>query len=465
MRATWQNLRKAVNEIDTFKQLLHADSDNDARGVNTATEEVKSQWYKEPVPNNGGDRYSSPLKPNGSPPLLESSEQRMKMIESIGEVGANTGVVHTNKVTTGGNADPLQDFASQLISQYEGETQTEGSLFRRLVSSASSTNSRPSLQHSHRDYESYHGCEVSDEAGLHADTVTSVAIASRLYILYKMCCTLESLWKDMEGRAAEATGYSMAIQAMPRSSPWQECKSVHSEYTDKILSWLERSYHTMGLLADVLGMGDAKVLSSSGLLKESMNSSIAGLLHEETKGRGLSEETPGEYMRLVKLIMKIQTDYERRLQKLQSTQDSALLKATKTADLEKEVEALRERIQGLEEELQARNNDVRDLTDSLHNANAVKTQLVQKNEQLIASNQRLLMTKSESIDKDTVNKMIQQYYEHDRLGSQRRDDIIKLLESMLGIVPPTRAQDQLAQTDARTLANQFIDFLEDEPQN
>lgn len=125
---------------------------------------------------------------------------------------------------------------------------------------------------------------------------------------------------------------------------------------------------------------------------------------------------------------------------------------------------MQERIKTLERELEEKSTQIRELTGSLQNANTVNTQLVQKNEQLIASNQRLLMTKSEFIDKDTVSKTIQQYYDQDRTGGQHREDIIKLLESMLGIEPPPQVEQKAAQTDALSLANQFIEFLDDEAQ-
>ncbi|KAK1938737.1 hypothetical protein X943_003950 [Babesia divergens] len=439
MRSTWHNLRRAVNQSDTFKQLLRMDSDEDSGAAAGFQPDMKSQWSEE------SRREVDRMDVTGATQTsLESSEQRMRMIRSIGEV------------TPGDNADVLGDFTTQLISQYEGGLRPSMDSFSKSSSRASSVSNRFYRPGSSNDIDSSQFMEPPAD---NVDTGSSVATSSRLYILFKMCCALETLWADIESRVSEATGCSMYIEPLPRPPAWQECKSVHNDHTETILSWLERSFHTMGLIAHILGIGDARVLTSSAILRECLNTAVSSGHGTFGSEQEAVEETAGEYMRLIKFIAKLQVDYDRRLHKLQVTQDSALLKATKTTDLEKN-----ERIKTLERELEEKSTQIRELTGSLQNANTVNTQLVQKNEQLIASNQRLLMTKSEFIDKDTVSKTIQQYYDQDRTGGQHREDILKLLESMLGIEPPPQVEQKPAQTDALSLANQFIEFLDDEAQ-
>lgn len=452
MRATWHNLRKkAASEIDTFKQLLFVESDEEGRATDTEKTNMRIQWTEETKKVDeihGQTPQTFPFIPVKEE-SLEPSEQRLRMINSVGE-----GI-------SGASTANLDDFTNQLISRYtESPQQPSGIVGKGIASAASVYNKickQVSLGNQSASQTNDAGIDLSNDA----DPSSSIVVSSRLYILYKLCCNLESLWKDIEDRVSDATGFSMEIQALPRSQLWQDCKSVHNDHAEKILCWIERSFHNMGVLAHVLGIEDAKIFSSSGLLADCLNAALTGAQRGMLIKSGANEEIPGEYMRLIMFITKLQTDYDRRLQKLQTAHDSALVKANKTIELEKKVETLNERVKALEEELRAKEKEVLHLTESLNSANSVKTQLVQKNEELIASNQRLLMTKSEFIDKDAVRKMIQQYYNQDRSGSSRRDDIIKLLESMLGIEPPAQDAEHSTETNARTLANQFIDFLEE----
>ncbi|CDR96135.1 hypothetical protein, conserved [Babesia bigemina] len=450
MRSTWLNLRKAVTEINNFTQLLYSESDDDGEQPQPAShlsEDVHRLSYASATSDNQQEHDQSGL---------ESAEQRMRMINTLGKASGDK------------NDDVLGDFTAQLISQYEHGLQQGGGTFDKSPL-AKAMPSRDSIRSSaFQDVDRMKIFHFGDLENESADSASSVAVSGRLYILYKMCLTLESLWMDIEGRVRDATGSPMFVPPMQRPSCWQKCHSVHNEHTEKILSWLERSLHTMAVLSRTMGIDAPRIYEGPSVLLASVNEAepiAAGerdpSSHSSTAG-GAQEETPGEYMRLIKYISKMQTDHDRRVQKLQATQDAALVKATKSAELEKQVESLQERIAQLEEQLAEKRDEVKQLTDSLLNANTVNTQLVQKNEQLIATNQRLLMTKSDFLDKDTVNNMIQQYYEQERAGNHRREDIIRILESMLGIEPPA-ATNQIPQVaNARTLASQFIEFLDEE---
>ncbi|GIX62328.1 proteasome-activating nucleotidase, putative [Babesia caballi] len=444
MRSTWLNLRKAVNEINNFTHLLYSESDEEATA--RATQPENGQHFNEEsrlvVDQHSPGTATSDVHRGNNHNALETAEQRMRMINSLGERGGGT-LGSTEPAASSGVSK-----TTRPISFNEFDFSREGS--------------------------------VNVTANEAVDTASSVAISCRLYILYKLCCNLETLWGEIEDRVRESTGSSMFVPPMRRPQAWQRCQSVHNDHTEKLLGWLERSLHTMGLLSRVVGIEHARVLEGTSLLEsvsesESVTAS-AGRPPESEVAYEPKEENSGEYMRLIRYIAKIQDDHNRRVEKLQATQDAALLKATKATELEKQVscvgkvvqkrqvEQLKEQNAQLEAQLAEQRKEIKYLTDSLLNANTVKTQLIQKNEQLIASNQRLLMTKSEFIDKDTVSKMIQQYYEQDRTGGQRREDIIKLLESMLGIEPPAQLQEKPARPDVRTLANQFIDFLEERAQ-
>lgn len=197
----------------------------------------------------------------------------------------------------------LGDFTTQLISQYEGGLRPFMVSFSKSSSRASSLSNRSYRPGSSNDIDSSQFMESPPD---NVDTGSSVATSSRLYILFKMCCTLETLWADIESRVSEATGCSMYIEPLPRPPAWQECKSVHNDHTETILSWLERSFHTMGVIAHILGIGDARVLTSSAILRECLNTAVSsshGTLNSEQEA---VEETAGEYMRLIKFIAKLQ---------------------------------------------------------------------------------------------------------------------------------------------------------------
>ncbi|ORM42061.1 uncharacterized protein BXIN_0933 [Babesia sp. Xinjiang] len=451
MRSTWLNLRKAVNEINNFKQLLYTDSEEegiseggDPRHYNHDLSEDSPQGSSRLSPA----AATSARHDEGSQCSLEAADQRMRMINSLGEVSKED------------SHDTLGDFTTKLISQYEIGLQEGGGTFGETTSMFSSISSKSNFGFASRDA-SMNKAHLSSIGNDTVDTGSSIAVSSRLYILYKLCDSLEVLWKEIESRVREITGYTMFVPPMERPPSWQKCQSVHNDHTEKILSWLERSLHTMGVLCRVLKIGDTRIFDGPNVLLDSLKDTEP-LSSFASVGEGLHEERPGEYLRLITYISKIQADHDRRVEKLKSTQNSALVQASKANELEEKVKSLQDRIASLEDQLVDKRKEIKHLTESLLTANTVKTQLVQKNEELIASNQRLLMRKSEFIDKDTVGKMIQQYYEQDRLGGQRRDDIIKLLESMLGIEPPSQSQKAATQKDVRSLASEFIDFLEEQ---
>ncbi|GFE52624.1 golgin subfamily A member 4 isoform X6, putative [Babesia ovis] len=450
MRSTWLNLRKAVTEINNFKQLLYTDSDSD--GNTDYPNEYTQDSFEHTSAASGRvspAAVTSPRNKRDSHCSLEAADQRLRMIQSLGEVP------HED------SGDVLGDFTSKLISQYETGLREGGGTFGNSLSVSSSISYNSNIP-SNRDIDIMGKPLLITSVKDLVDTGSSVAISSRLHLLYKFCERLESLWKEIEDRVRDCTGYTMFVPPMERPSSWQKCQSVHNEHTEKILTWLERSLHTMGVLSRVLKIEETRVLDGPSVLLDSIKETEP--LSSNSIGSsidGCPEERPGEYMRLISYISKIQADYDRRIEKLQATQNSALVKASKSSELEEQVKALQDRIASLEDQLVEKRKEIKYLTDSLLTANTVKTQLVQKNEELIASNQRLLMRKSEFIDKDTVVKMIEQYYAQDRTGGQRREDIIKLLESMLGIEPPAPSSKPGTTKDVRTLANEFIDFLEE----
>ncbi|EDO05174.1 hypothetical protein BBOV_I000800 [Babesia bovis T2Bo] len=453
MRSTWFNLRKAVNEINNFKQYLYTDSEEDD-DTHRYPRDAGS------LPPDGGHATASRVSPAaatsaadaaGSYCPLEAAEQREWMIQSLGNV--------SNDDSSG----ILGDFTNKLISYYGSDMNESG---RQSVS-----NPPVSFTTTHKSPVPYSGNDtglVAKESSVHnaGNTGSSIAISSRLHLLYKMCEMLEFLWKEIESRVRDATGYTMFVQPMERPSSWLDCHSVHKDHTERILSWLERSLHTMGILARVLNIDEPRLLAGSNVLLEAIKHTEPLLFYGTTPQPSITdgpvEENPGEYMRLITYISKIQADHDRRLEKLSSIHNASIIQASKADALEQQVKALQETLGSLEEQLEEKRREIKRLTESLLTANTVKTQLVQKNEELIASNQRLLMKKSEFIDKDTVGKMIEQYYAHDRAGSHRKDDIIKLLESMLGIEPPSELANPVVLKGARSLANEFIDFLEEQ---
>ncbi|GBE62643.1 proteasome-activating nucleotidase, putative [Babesia ovata] len=474
MRSTWLNLRKAVTEINSFTHLLYSESDDDGAQPQPATH------LSEGVQQLSHALATSDHHQVHGQSGLESAEQRMRMINTLGKASGDK------------SDDVLGDFTTQLISQYEHGFQPGGGTFSKsplVTASASKESSRSSA---FQDAESMKIFQFGDFLNESADTPSSVAVSCRLYLLYKMCLTLESLWMEIEGRVRDATGSPMFVPPMQRPSCWQKCHSVHNEQTEKILSWLERSLHTMAVLSRTLGIDASRIYEGPSVLLASVNElepiatgELSPSSHSSTAG-GAQEETPGEYMRLIKYISKMQvcfvscggTQSAGRLRpkgaeatgypRCSAREGYAVDRARKTgvpcahSDNLSQVESLQERIEQLEGQLAEKRDEVKQLTDSLLSANAVNTQLVQKNEQLIATNQRLLMTKSDFLDKDTANKMIQQYYEQERAGNHRREDIIRILESMLGIEPPAATSQIPPVADARTLANQFIEFLDEE---
>nr|PVC50297.1 hypothetical protein MACL_00002340 [Theileria orientalis] len=301
------------------------------------------------------------------------------------------------------------------------------------------------------------------------DVFTFNNYLNKIEILYTMATKLENTWNELFNLVREKTNYNRYDLSLKKPSIWKHSNSINDLHLEAISRWIETSSNIMCCLANTLNIDNQnhQEFTGSKLLQDSIDESYSKFNTDISKAWGQDKnltqiqenDLKNEYLKVMKFNTMIQSDYEKIIEKLRNERDAAISKAELKAVLEKEIYSLNERISLLERQLADKNNQIEELHRSVESSNRVQLQIMKKNEELIASNQKLLMDKSNFIDKDTAKNLIKQYYEEEKRGGERKEDIVQLLERMLDINKKAKASEELKSEHRRSLLSEFMNFV------
>ncbi|UKK00030.2 hypothetical protein MACK_000096 [Theileria orientalis] len=301
------------------------------------------------------------------------------------------------------------------------------------------------------------------------DAFTFNNYLNKIEILYTMATKLENTWNELFNLVKERTNYNRYDLSLKKPSIWKNSNSINDLHLEAISRWIETSSNIMCCLANTLNIDNLNHVEFSGskLLQDSIDESYSKFNTDITKSWGQTKNSnqiqendlKNEYLKVMKFNTMIQSDYEKIIEKLRNERDAAISKAELKAVLEKEIYSLNERISLLERQLVDKNSQIEELNRSVESANRVQLQIMKKNEELIASNQKLLMDKNNFIDKDAAKQLIKQYYEEERRGGERKGDIVQLLERMLDINKKSKTSEELKSEHRRSLLSEFMNFV------
>ncbi|XP_954653.1 uncharacterized protein TA19840 [Theileria annulata] len=357
--------------------------------------------------------------------------------------------------------DTLDNFTNSILSQYAS------GLNPPICKVSPSTQDLP-FQPEKLPFD-FSNSSNEDSNSVNSDDLSSFNnCINKIEILYTMSTKLEKQWNDWFHLIKERSNYNRYDLSLKKPTIWKQNYNLNDLHLDSISHWIEISSNILCCLAYTLNI-DSNIfdLSGSKLLQESIdeayskfNTDISKVWEQPNFSNQQSKnDFKNEYLKMIKFNTRLQSDYERILEKLRNERDEALSKAEQKTLLEKEICSLKNQISKLEKELDNKNREIEDLNKSLESSNRIHLQVIKKNEELVSTNQKLMMDKSNFIDKDTAKQIIKQYYDEESRGGERKEDIVQLLERMLDINMKSKRIESSQTENRRSLLNEFMEFV------
>lgn len=367
-----------------------------------------------------------------------------------------------------GADDCLGDFTKSILSQYASGLNPPISVKTSLVRSTDhNSNKRTETGPSQSD----HGSGRISSSDSNSEKTNTVL--NKIEILYTMSSKLQSLWEGIYPVVATNTNYTKYNSKLKKPPVWKQNKNISDVQLESISSWIETSSNILCILAKTLNVNSKTITESSGseILQNTIDEAYSDFSSDisktwdesNTSRESESKDLKNEYLRVMKFNTKLQFDYERIIDKLKRERDSAMQQVQETRKLEDEIKGLKGEIDNLHSKLSNKEHEIEELNNTLQTANRIQFQMMQKNEELVAQNQKLIMDKENFIDKDMAKELIKQYHDHERNGGQKKD-IVDLLKRMLSIDDKSESLEDTKDDNKRSLLNEFIDFLNDNSQ-
>lgn len=361
--------------------------------------------------------------------------------------------------------DYLDEFTESILSQYASGLNPPISVkTNNLKSPDSYSGQSAETRQSHPD----HGLGRERDSEVHSENMNTVL--NKVEILYTMSSKLQSLWEGIYPIVVTHADYSKYNVKLQKPLVWEKSNSITDIQLESISSWIEISSNILCILAKVLNVNNKAITEYSGseILQKAIDDTYSGFSSDISKAwdesntsrENESKDLKNEYLRIIKFNTKLQFDYERIIDKLKRERDSALLQAKETYKLEDEIRSFKGKLDNLSSELSKKEREIEELRDTLQAANRIQFQMMQKNEQLITQNQKLIMDKENFIDKDMAKELIKQYHDHEHDGGQKKD-IVDLLKRMLDVDEKSDVSEDVKDDKKRSLLSEFIEFLND----
>ncbi|KAF5153335.1 hypothetical protein TpMuguga_01g02605 [Theileria parva strain Muguga] len=357
--------------------------------------------------------------------------------------------------------DTLDNFTSSILSQYAS------GLNPPICKVSSSTQDAP-FQPEKLPFD-FSNSSNDDSNSVNSDDLSTFNnCINKIEILYTMSTKLEKQWNDWFHLIKERSNYNRYDLSLKKPSIWKQNHNLNDLHLESISRWIEISSNILCSLAYTLNI-DSNLfdLNGSKLLQESIDEAYSKFNTDISKvweqpnvtSQQLKNDFKNDYLKMIKFNTRLQSNYERILEKLRNERDEAISKAEQKTVLEKEICSLKNRISKLEQELVNKDKEIEDLNKSLESSNRIHLQVIKKNEELVSTNQKLMMDKSNFIDKDTAKQIIKQYYDEESRGGERKEDIVQLLERMLDINMKSKKSEASQHENRRSLLNEFMEFV------
>ncbi|KAK2197044.1 hypothetical protein BdWA1_000039 [Babesia duncani] len=419
MRSAWTSFNRAVNELNTFKQRLLTDSI-------TENESEVEQGEENDVGQQNLDYESSDHNGTVTPRAINHND-----------------------------GDDLSNFTNSILSQYITKSQQQPLASVPSVVSIDAISENP----------------VESLVNMQGDLSSSVGLYHRMEVLYNISKGLNKLYHHFLPHILESCRFKHFESILTKPPSWNRSGGIHNEYTKEIFKCIETSSNILYALITTLNIDKEAFqgcMTGSLYLQallDHLYSSNAFAKNLSTVWSGTSDVTQlnpaqerSECLKLLRFISDIQLENESRIEQLREQRDEALASKHSSIMLHEQLNESNAKIVALEEELKKRDEQIEQLKHQLFTVNDSRIVMIKELQELKHATAKMQMEQQGLVSKITIANFIEEYYKLE--SGTKREDIIKLLENLIGIDMEPKTREQ--QHQGNSLVQQFIKFINED---